>query len=292
MASATVAPSFTVTGPGTVTTGASATGVTVTAMVCAAEVAVEVPSLEAAVTDSTMLVSPAVTVRPASWPAVSVQLPLWLLVPADNVASLATPLIVTDPSVSSASAAMSVMASATVAPSFTVTGPGTVTTGASATGVTVTAMVCAAEVAVEVPSLEAAVTDSTMLVSPAVTVTPASCAAVRVQLPLWLLVPADSVASLATPLIVTDPSVSSASAAMSVMASATVAPSFTVTGPGTVTTGASATGVTVTAMVCAAEVAVEVPSPEAAVTDSTMLVSPAVTVRPASWPAVSVQLPL
>ena len=56
-----------------------------------------------------------------------------MLVPADSAASLAMPLIVTDPSVSSASAAMSVMASATVPPSFTVTGPGTVTTGASIT---------------------------------------------------------------------------------------------------------------------------------------------------------------
>ena len=96
-----------------------------------------------------------------------------------------------------------------------------------------------------------AVTVRTAVVSsPAESESPASCAGVSVHLPPPLLVPADSVASDGTPVMVID-TVSRVSNGVSLMPSTTVPSSFTDNDVGADRPGA--TGLTANAMVCVAE---------------------------------------
>src|SRR5262249_39291534 len=141
-----------------------------------------------------------------SWAALSVQVCVPLLnVPALSVASLGTPLMLTD-STSSPSTGASVSPSALPwLPSLTVTdADASPSTGFSASGLTVTAISLGADDALSPVVVLVAVPCSVPDVSPALSLSPTSCGAVSVQLPPPLLVPADSVASLGTPVMLID----------------------------------------------------------------------------------------
>src|SRR6516165_3072720 len=140
------------------------------------------------------------------------------------------------------------MPSATLAPSLTLSVGGAASLGASAVSFTVTLIVvCDDCVVCGLPaSVSVAVT---------VRVSPVSWAAARLQLPSGLRVPADSVASDGTPVILIVGACWSLSTAEAVMPSATLAPSLTLSVGGAARLGASAVGPTITAKVCSAVLA-------------------------------------
>src|SRR6516225_662621 len=165
MPSATLAPSLTLSVGGAASLGASAVSFTVTLMVvCDDCVVCGLPaSVSVAVTVRVMLWvdSPVVRVSPVSWAAARLQLPSGLRVPADSVASDGTPVILIVGACWSLSTAEAVMPSATLAPSLTLSVGGAARLGASAVGLTITAKVCSAVLAL-VPldgSVSVAVTD-------------------------------------------------------------------------------------------------------------------------------------
>ncbi len=127
-----------------------------------------------------------------------------LLVPADRIVSVGTPVTVIA-TVSSPSLGVMAIGSAIVAPSFTVIDVAVpARLGASATGFTVRAMVCDTESPVVVL---VAVTVSIAEDSPACSVRPASCTGVNVMLPLVTVSGPElslSDASEGSPEIVTD----------------------------------------------------------------------------------------
>src|SRR6516164_4648992 len=303
MPSATLAPSLTLSVGGAASLGASAVSFTVTLIVvCDDCVVCGLPaSVSVAVTVRVMLWvdSPVVRVSPVSWAAARLQLPSGLRVPADSVASDGTPVILIVGACWSLSTAEAVMPSATLAPSLTLSVGGAARLGASAVSFTVTLMVvCDDCIVCGLPaSVSVAVTVRVMLWvdSPVVRVSPVSWAAARLQLPSGLRVPADSVASDGTPVILIVGACWSLSTAEAVMPSATLAPSLTLSVGGAARLGASAVSFTVTLMVvCDDCVVCGLPaSVSVAVTVRVMLWvdSPVVRVSPVSWAAARLQLP-
>ena len=285
-----------------VSTGVSAAGFTVSAIVCAADDAVSPAVVLLAVTVSvklpSLLPSCSVSVLPTSAP-VRVKLePLNTVLSAESVmvAPAAKPAIVTV-TVSSPSTPLAVIdGNVTVLPSATVAVVlPNVSTGVSAAGFTVTAIVCAADDAVSPAVVLLAVTVSvklpSLLPSCSVSVLPTS-APVRVKLePLNTVLSAESVmvAPAAKPAIVSV-TVSSPSTPLAVIdGNVTVLPSVTVAVVlPNVSTGVSAAGFTVSAIVCAADDAVSPAVVLLAVTVSvklpSLLPSCSVSVLPTSAP--------
>ena len=177
------------------------------------------------------------------------------------------------------------MPSATEPSSATASDVGAVRPGA--TGLMVSAMLLVAEAVV--PSvLVAVMVRLAVVTSPALRLSPESCAGVRVQVPLLFLVPAESVASEGTPEIVID-TVSRESNGVSVMPSATVPSSETASDVGAVSVGA--TGFTVSAML----LVVEAVAPwvlVAMMVRLAVVTSPALRLRPDNCAGVEVQVPL
>ena len=287
----------------TVTVGASATELTVTLNVDVV-VAVLPPTLSVAVArivtvKSASELAAGVSVRPLSCAGVSVHVPPPLLVPADNVAPVGKPLSVmlvidSEPSVSAKAAVRFRAITVSSAPvTFC-----TVTAGASATAVTVTLNVAVVVAVPPAASVEVARTVSEKSASElagGVIRSSDNCAGVNVQVPLPLLVPADSVAPFGTPLTVmlvidSEPSTSASAAVIGMRIAVSSLPvTFC-----TVTTGASVTAFTVTLSV--AVVSAEPPAPSNAVAFTVRLKSASelaggVMVRPFSCAGVSVHTP-
>ena len=213
-----------------------------------------------------------VTVRPVRSPGATVQLPLPLSVPADNVAPSGTPVISTDRTspLSVRPAVMFNGISASSAPAASLT----TRVGASASAATLTSklpLVVAVVTSCVSGSVSVDVTTtpnwkSVASLAAGVTVRPVRSPGATVQLPLPLSVPADNVAPSGTPVISTDvissePSVSVTAAEMSNTIAVSSAPKTSET----VTSGASATAATLTGRTAAllppsVEVAVTVKS--------------------------------
>ena len=193
----------------TVRVGVSATAVTVTLRV--ALVLARSPfsaSVLVAVTcnwKSASLLAGGVILRPFSWAEVRVQEPLPLLVPAESLAPVGTPAMVmerfSEPSVSVSNGLIFNAMAVSSLPLAAVT----VRVGVSATAETVTGS--EAVVVLVLPLASVAVTDrprvkSVPLLVGGVMVNPSSCPWERVQVPLPLLMPVESLAPVGTPLMV------------------------------------------------------------------------------------------
>src|ERR1700730_4289004 len=246
--------------------GASATGLTVTAMSVPAWMILPPSLVVASTCRLKLVVSPSpVSVMPLSSCGVRVQVVVPSLsvteVPADSVTPAGTLLMVIDPRAASASVSplsASTMVSAigfSSSPLAVSTVP--VKLGASATGLTVTAMSVPAWMILPPSLVVASTCRLKLVVSPSpVSVMPLSSCGVRVQVVVPSLsvteVPADSVTPAGTLLMVIDPRAASASVSplsASTMVSAigfSSSPLAVSTVP--VKLGASATGLTVTAM--------------------------------------------
>jgi hypothetical protein len=240
-----------------------------------------------------------VTARPTSCDGASVQVPSGFAVPADRTAPAGTPEIRIDRlSEPSASARDGLIASAIAVSSLPLAAP-VARFGASAIASTVTGSVAVVD-AVEPPSASVVVAvtvsvKSASLFAGGVSARPASCAGVSVQVPSAFLTPADRLALDGTPEIridrLSEPSVSTRDASID---SAIALSSLPLAGL-VARFGASATAFTVTGRVAVVD-AVEPPSPSVVVAvtvsvKSASLFDGAVSVRPDSCAAVSVQVP-
>ena len=157
-----------------------------------------------------LLSSPAAgsMISSSSSPEPRVQVPSPLSMPAESVAPLGTlETVTTRPGLPSSARIEAGKLTWTEPSSLPEAVLVTVRFGVSATGSTVTSMVCGPEVSTVEPSSEDAVTvswKSASLCCGGVMVRPLVCAGVRVQVPSPLSVPAESVAPVGTPETSTD----------------------------------------------------------------------------------------